>query len=82
MYIFVAYSPSEPECRVDRDCPRELSCIDESCQNLCSLRNPCIGNLRCSIEESNNEKKIVACSCPHGLIFIGNGECKEGNNAN
>ena len=71
--LYLAYSPSEPECRIDQDCPRQQSCIGETCQNLCSIRNPCFGDLECSIEESQHGKRTVACPCPPGLVFKGNG---------
>jgi hypothetical protein len=76
--LFPALAPSEPECRVDQDCPLKLSCIQESCQNLCQTRNPCRGNLVCSVEDSQIGKRIVACTCPAGFTVSGSDTCEKG----
>jgi hypothetical protein len=73
-----ALAPDEPECRIDKDCPLTLSCIQESCQNLCQTRNPCSGNLVCSVEDSANGKRVVACTCPDGYFASGTSMCEKG----
>lgn len=71
--------PSDPQCRIDRDCPSQMSCIDENCVNLCASRNPCQGNLECSVSESHGGTRTVACSCPQGYVAVGLNRCEQGN---
>lgn len=77
--LFAAVISEDPECRVDSDCPSQLVCIRESCQNPCIVQNPCIGSQTCVVKESGSQFKSVACECPQGLIYGDNGECVKGN---
>lgn len=79
MSNFLAYVPDEPECYVDQDCPRQMSCIDRHCENLCQTRNPCVGDLECSVEDSLDGRRTVACSCPVGFVAIGANHCEQGS---
>ena len=72
------YKPTEPECRLDRDCNFQLACINERCENPCKYQNPCLGDLLCSVKEQHNGKKTVSCSCPDGTISVGSGRCEPG----
>lgn len=77
-FKFSAYQPSQPECRVDSDCPPQKACLDQVCQNPCSTRNPCRNDLVCSVAETSSGKKTVACSCPAGFILAEAGACRPG----
>jgi hypothetical protein len=68
----------EPDCQIDIDCPSKMSCIQEQCENPCLASNPCEGNQECTITESESGRRIVACSCPDGLISTNNGYCQPG----
>lgn len=74
---FVAILPSEPECRVDQDCPYPLACISNRCQSVCAQR-PCRGDLICTVEHGQGGSNVAACACPTGLILHQNGQCLEG----
>lgn len=71
----------QPECRVDRDCPSKLACISETCQNPCSVNNPCSNDQKCVVIDSQPSRS-VACICPEGSVFGGNGICTQGMRKN
>ena len=75
----VAVTIEDPECRIDQDCPQQMSCVEEHCQNLCQSRNPCQGNLECSITESYDGSRTVACSCPDGFVAVSASHCEQGS---
>ena len=70
--------PVSPECFVDQDCSSPLACIDQHCQNLCETRNPCTGNLQCSVIDTGG-KRVAACACPDGYEVTRDNDCKQGN---
>lgn len=69
---------AQQECYTDPDCPGDLSCIGDRCENMCLTQNPCQGNLQCSVTESYDGKKTVACMCPPGTIATSQSLCEEG----
>jgi len=73
----LAIVTEQPECRVDRDCPSKLACISETCQNPCSVNNPCSNDQKCVVIDSQPSRS-VACICPEGAVFGGNGICTQG----
>ena len=78
-FIFSAVITEEPECRVDADCPRQLTCIRETCQNPCLVQNPCVGSQNCVVKDIGSSLRSVACECPEGLLYGDNGECIKGS---
>ena len=76
--LLLAVKFPEPECRLDRDCPQSLVCIQERCQNPCRTNNPCTGNQECQVSSHRDEKKSVACVCPPRYVSSVNGFCKPG----
>ena len=77
-FIFpLAIVTETPECRIDRDCPSQLACISESCQNPCTVNNPCSNSQKCVVIDSQPSKS-VACVCPEGAVFGSNGQCTQG----
>ena len=78
MFVFSAVIVEKPECRVDADCPRQLTCIRETCQNPCLVQNPCVGSQTCVVKDSGSSLRSVACECPEGLIYGDAGECTIG----
>ena len=64
----------EPECRIDEDCPRDHACIGASCQNPCTLNNPCSRSQRCVVENTL-PVRTVACVCPNGFVQGTGGDC-------
>ena len=73
----LAIVSEQPECRVDSDCPSKLACISETCQNPCVVNNPCSNSQKCVVIDSQPSRS-VACICPEGSVFGGNGICTQG----
>ncbi len=74
-----AIEAEEPECRVDRDCPPRLACIDNICQDPCLTRNICQGQETCVVlENAFTPSRVIACVCPEGTVSDGNGNCRSG----
>ena len=73
--LFTAVISEEPECRIDADCPTQLTCIRETCQNPCLVQNPCVGSQTCVVKDIGTSLRSVACECPEGLLYGDNGEC-------
>ena len=73
----LAIVSEQPECRVDSDCPSTLACISETCQNPCVVNNPCSNSQKCVVIDSQPSRS-VACICPEGSVFGGNGICTQG----
>ena len=61
----LAIVSEQPECRVDSDCPSKLAC------------NPCSNSQKCVVIDSQPSRS-VACICPEGSVFGGNGICTQG----
>lgn len=55
-----------------------MSCLEEHCVNICRERNPCTGNLECSVIDQSNGKRTVACSCPEGQVATSSNYCEAG----
>ena len=81
-FVISAIISEEPECRVDKDCPSQMTCMRETCQNPCIVSNPCIGSQKCVVKDTFSSLRSVACECPEGLIYGGNGECIQGTGEN
>jgi hypothetical protein len=77
LFFLLAIVTETPECRIDRDCPSKLACISESCQNPCTVNNPCSNSQKCVVIDSQPSKS-VACVCPEGAVFGSNGQCTQG----
>ena len=73
---FLVPKTPEPECRVDQDCPSQMACIAERCQNPCRVANPCTGSQQCLVTDTL-PTRTVACVCPQGFVSGSNGECKQ-----
>ena len=71
-------TPIEPECRVDRDCPAKMACIEDRCQNPCLTSNPCGRSQVCTVEDSYDGRRTVGCTCPPDQVSAGNNLCKTG----
>jgi len=69
----------EPECRIDQDCPSKLACIGKTCQNPCSVNNPCQYDQKCVVIDSQPSRS-VACICPDGAVIDSSGKCAKGEN--
>ena len=82
LFCPLAIYPTEPECYLDKDCPYPMSCLDNHCQNVCQRRNPCEGNLQCSVVDTPSSKRIVACSCPAGYVTVMHDYCEQGIHLN
>ena len=72
-------TPIEPECRVDRDCPAKMACIEDRCQNPCLTSNPCGRNQVCTVEDSYDGRRTVGCTCPPDQVSAGDNLCKTGS---
>lgn len=78
MFYLSAVIADEPECRVDKDCPHQLTCMQETCQNPCIVANPCTSSQRCVVTASSSAYKSVACVCPEGTLAGYGGTCEKG----
>jgi len=74
----LAVISEEPECRIDQDCPSKLACIAKTCQNPCSVNNPCQYDQRCVVVDSQPSRS-VACICPDGAVIDASGKCSKGD---
>jgi len=50
-----------PECESDGDCGDHQSCINQRCQNPCSVGNPCGSGANCRTQQHR-----PTCQCPDG----------------
>lgn len=65
----------QPECREDGECPSILACINNRCQNPCTLLEPCNRPSECQVVGSIPVRTLI-CVCPPGYISSGSGTCK------
>ena len=79
-FLFAAIISEEPECRVDKDCPPQMTCMQERCQNPCLVNNPCSRSQKCVVIDTHSSYRSVACVCPEGTVFSDRGYCQKGNN--
>ena len=78
-FVFAAVVLDDPECRVDKDCPLQMTCMRERCQNPCIVSNPCPSSQECIVIDSNAPIRSVACVCPRDHFLTNNGICSPGN---
>jgi len=65
----------QPECRVDGDCSSHLACLNNKCQNPCSVLEPCRRPSECQVVGSLPVRTMI-CICPPGYISSGSGTCQ------
>ena len=65
----------EPECRTDGDCPSQLACLNNKCQNPCLVIEPCQIPSECKVLPTLPVRTMV-CVCPSGYISSGSGTCQ------
>ena len=80
LHVISAVVSEEPECRVDRDCPPQLTCMRETCLNPCVVNNPCSPSQQCVVTDTQTSVRSVACICPEGTLAGYGGTCESGNN--
>ena len=80
MHVFLisAVISEEPECRVDVDCPPQMTCMRETCQNPCIVSNPCTSSQQCIVTDTFSSIRSVACVCPPGTLAGYGGTCTQG----
>jgi len=64
-----------PECIVDSDCPSQLACIDEQCQNPCTVIQPCQAPAECRVIDTAPVRTMI-CRCPDGYVGGNDGQCR------
>ena len=79
-YFITAIISEEPECRVDKDCPPQMTCMRESCRNPCIASNPCTSAQQCVVTDTFTSFRSVACICPEGTLAGYGGTCESGKN--
>ncbi|QQP34980.1 Putative LOC101893139, partial [Caligus rogercresseyi] len=57
----------EKECTVDSDCPSQLACLNERCENPCYSLSPCHSSSMCSVVDTTPFRTMV-CTCREGWI--------------
>ena len=63
------------ECVTDGDCPSQLACFSESCQNPCIVISPCQAPAQCRVIDTVPVRTVV-CQCPEGYVALSNGACR------
>ena len=76
--IFSAIEFEDPECRVDIDCPPQMTCMRETCQNPCIVSNPCSSSQQCVVTDTFTSIRSVACICPSDHYLSSTGVCIPG----
>lgn len=64
-----------PECTSDSECPSQLACINQHCENPCIRANICRRDQTCSVLDTIPLRTLV-CKCPSDMITDPNGNCK------
>ena len=75
---FSAIEIEDPECRVDIDCPPQMTCMRETCRNPCIVTNPCTSSQQCVVTDTLTSFRSVACICPEGTLAGYGGTCESG----
>uniref|UniRef100_A0A0K2TAS5 Putative LOC101893139 [Musca domestica] n=1 Tax=Lepeophtheirus salmonis TaxID=72036 RepID=A0A0K2TAS5_LEPSM len=57
----------EKECVVDSDCPSQLACLNDYCENPCYSLTPCHTSAMCSVVDTSPFRTMV-CTCREGWI--------------
>ena len=76
--ILSAIELEDPECRVDIDCPPQMTCMSETCRNPCIVNNPCSRSQQCVVTDTFTSFRSVACICPEGTLAGYGGTCESG----
>ena len=76
--ILLAIELEDPECRVDIDCPPQMTCMSETCRNPCNVNNPCSRSQQCVVTDTFTSFRSVACICPEGTLAGYGGTCESG----
>ena len=64
-----------PECTTDSQCPSQLACINQHCENPCLRSQICSRDQTCSVEDSIPLRTLI-CKCPIDMVTDTNGNCK------
>jgi len=74
---FISCDPPERqvECVTDGDCPSQLACLNERCQNPCVTLSPCQRPGECRVVDTVPVRTMV-CQCPPGYVSLTNGACR------
>lgn len=70
-----ADEPPQAECTIDTDCPSQLACINQHCENPCIRANICSRDQTCSVLDTAPLRTLV-CKCPPDTIADNSGNCK------
>lgn len=65
----------KPECTIDSECPSQLACINQHCDNPCVKANICSRDQKCSVWDTIPLRTLV-CTCPSDTVTDANGNCK------
>ena len=65
----------QSECKIDSDCPSRLACLNEKCQDICTVHQPCSGTAQCSVLDTLPVRTAI-CVCPNGFVSDGKGSCR------
>lgn len=55
----------EEKCRMDKDCPTQLACINSECVNPCVATEPCGVNAECRVFDTEPVRTMI-CECLPG----------------
>jgi hypothetical protein len=69
--LHVHCAAPEPECTRDPDCPENLACLDQTCQDPCSSKT-CGVNAECRVQSHT-----AVCTCRSGFIGDPSTVCRE-----
>lgn len=66
---------AEPECRQDSDCPSRYGCINQRCQNPCTVGDVCSRDQECRVLDTLPLRTIM-CQCPSDTVNAKDGTCR------
>lgn len=64
-----------PECTIDSDCPSQHACVNQRCQNPCTLSVLCSPDQECHVQDTVPYKTIM-CQCRPDTVATIDGRCK------
>lgn len=73
-YVECSSYREQPQCTADAECPSQLACINQRCENPCAQSNVCSPQQTCSILDTLPLRTIM-CRCPADMITDSSGRC-------
>ncbi|KAJ8890112.1 hypothetical protein PR048_009619 [Dryococelus australis] len=65
----------EVECKQDADCPSQLACINQRCEDLCRVTPACLATQECLVLDTL-PLRTVMCQCPQDTVTDDHTQCR------